>query len=157
MYSIRLPSAFSRAWVPSVVCQYFRHTTGRIKVYQAADLSTFLLRPVCFRPTSCTSAMMELMPCALTPACGVASICRFVQAATALSIILSSFARLHRLSWVSRYCLRILFSRSFPSILLLQYVLLSPSSLSGPSPCVLPAGAYWLFAEGEGFEPPCHF
>ena len=73
MYSIRLPSAFSRAWVPSVVCQYFRHTTGRIKVYQAADLSTFLLRPVCFRPTSCTSAMMELMPCALTPACGVAS------------------------------------------------------------------------------------
>ena len=64
MYSIRLPSAFSRAWVPSVVCRYFRHTTGRIKVYQAADLSTFLLRPVCFRPTSCTSAMMELMPCA---------------------------------------------------------------------------------------------
>lgn len=109
MYSIRLPSAFSRAWVPSVVCRYFRHTTGRIKVYQAADLSTFLLRPVCFRPTSCTSAMMELMPCALTPAYGVASICRFIQAATALSIILSSFARLHRLSWVSRYCLRILF------------------------------------------------
>ena len=47
-----------------MVCRYFRHTTGRIKVYQAADLSTFLLRPVCFRPTSCTSAMMELMPCA---------------------------------------------------------------------------------------------
>ena len=38
------------------------------------------------RATSCTSAMMEFMPCALAPAYGVTSICRFIQAATALSI-----------------------------------------------------------------------
>jgi hypothetical protein len=34
---------------------------------------------------------------------------------------------------------------------------LRPSSLSGPSPCILPAGAYWvLFVEGSGFGPPAH-
>lgn len=53
----------------------------------AAGLSTFPLRPTCFHATSCTSAMMELMPCALTPAYGVTSICRFFQAVTALSIV----------------------------------------------------------------------
>ena len=52
---------------------------GRISVYQAADLAPQRTLPrvssltVCFRPASCTSAMMEFMPCALTPAYGVAS------------------------------------------------------------------------------------
>ena len=57
----------------------YRHG-GRIKVYQAADLSTLLLRPACFHPASCTSAITSfrrwswsLCLAQLTPAYGVTS------------------------------------------------------------------------------------
>ena len=45
------------------------------------------------RATSCTSAIMWFMPCALATAYGVTSICRFIQAVTALSIVPTASAR----------------------------------------------------------------
>lgn len=120
--------------------------------------------------------MMEFMPCALAPAYGVTSICRFIQAATALSLDPTVAARCLCCHWG---CSCILFvwilffcfchpldhlASAFPHV--------QPSSLSGPSPCILTAGAYSrhlllhplplvvpryaplvVFAEGEGFEP----
>ena len=63
------------------------HSSGRIRVYQAADLSTLLLRPACFHPTSCTSAMMELMPYTL----GSCLWCDFVAVSSGLPPPFPSF------------------------------------------------------------------
>ena len=102
------------------------------------------------RATSCTSAMMEFMPCALTPAYGVTSICRFIQAATALSLD-PTVARLS--PWLSLGLLAFLFHSVYLCFLLLPTHLdhfasafphVQPSSLSGSSPCIYPAGAYCL-------------
>lgn len=96
------------------------------------------------------------MPCALAPAYGVTSICRFIQAATALSIAPPMSARCLCYHWgCSLFCLISVF-----------YMLLPPSrpscfsissrptaSLSGPSPCLYTAGAYCLFVEVVGLEP----
>ena len=111
----------------------------------AAGLSTFPLRPTCFHATSCTSAMMELMPCALTPAYGVTSICRFVQAVTALSIVPTVYRSSPLLSLGLLAVLFGLLSISFchPSRHLASaFSHVQPSSLFGPSPRVSTAGAY---------------
>ena len=111
----------------------------------AAGLSTFPLRPTCFHATSCTSAMMELMPCALTPAYGVTSICRFFQAVTALSIVPTVDRSSPLLSLGLLAVLFGLLSISFchPSRHLASaFSHVQPSSLFGPSPRVSTAGAY---------------
>ena len=97
------------------------------------------------RATSCTSAMMEFMPCALAPAYGVTSMCRFIQAATALSIT-SAVRRSYALAVLvaNLFCLVLFFFLRSPiSILLLQHVLtpsviaLRPFTLYLPSWCLL--------------------
>ena len=102
---------------------------GRITVYQAADLSTLLLRPVCFRPASCTSAMIGAYALRNSLPLVVWLRCRFIQAATALFFAYGfrcSFClgcRWFRVVFCSFWFS--LFFRSSPSILLLQRVLTS--------------------------------
>ena len=75
--------------------------------------------------------------------------CRFVQAAIALSLIQSSVALLLMLVVGFRCVFCFDFCFSIPRSLTLDrrcfsMSLLRPSSLTGPSPCILPAGAYWV-------------
>ena len=58
--------------------------------------------------------------------------------------LLISVARLPLLSLVSRYVISILLLFCCHRQYCFSISSLRPSSLSGPSPCILPAGAYWL-------------
>ena len=120
---------------------------GRIKVYQAADLSTLLLRPACFHPTSCTSAMIGAYALRSSLPLAVWLRYRFIQAAIALSLIPSSVALLlmfvvgFRCVFCFDFCF--LFSRSLAlNCRCFSMSSLRPSSLTGPSPCLYTAGAY---------------
>ena len=130
---------------------------GRITVYQAADLAPQRTLPrvssltVCFRPASCTSAMTSFRRWSWS-LCLAPSLplmvwlrCRFVRAATALSITQSFFARMPLLSlwllaflfvWISS------FASATLSTLCFSTSSRQPSSLSGPSPRISTAGAY---------------
>jgi len=117
---------------------------GRITVYQAADLSALLLRPVCLRPASCTSAMMELMPCATHSRLWCGFDADSSRLPSPFPSLLISVARLPLLSLVSRYVISILLLFCCHRQYCFSISSLRPSSLSGPSPCILPAGAYWF-------------
>ena len=104
------------------------------------------------------------------------SICRFVQAVTALSITQSFFARMPLLSlWLLAFLFVWISSFASATLSTLCFSMSSrqPSSLSGPSPRISTAGAYcvslflhpsalvvlryeplMVLVEGEGFEPP---
>ena len=129
MYSIRLPSAFSRAWVPSVVCRYFRHTTGRIKVYQSGEA---------FRAFSGISVSIR---------------CRY--AFSPASVVLSPSAAF-TLPYLAVGCPRLLF-KDFSRLLnaavfrpLFMYLLSCSSALSTMSMISFSP----FSVEGEGLEPP---
>ena len=95
---------------------------GRITVYQAADLSALLLRPVCLRPASCTSAMMELMPCATHSRLWCGFDADSSRLPSPFPSLLISVARLPLLSLVSHsiICSSI---DLLPSTILLQHIL----------------------------------
>ena len=113
----------------------------------------------CFHAILFTSAMLEFMPCATRSCLMVRLRCRFIQAVAALSLIPSSVALLLMLVVGFRCVFYLISVFLFPRSLTLDRHCFSisslrPSSLTGPSPCVFPAGAYWLLVEGEGLEPP---
>lgn len=95
---------------------------GRITVYQAADLSALLLRPVCFHPAFCTSAMMELMPCATHSRLWCGFDADSSRLPSPFPSLLISVARLPLLSLVSHsiICSSI---DLLPSTILLQHIL----------------------------------
>ena len=118
---------------------------------------TLLVYPRCrfvrlaFRAISCTSAMMELMPCALTPAYGVTSMsfrpgCHrpFHRSACIRSLLLLSWVSLLFIVWFLSFLLLP------PSTICFSMSSLQPSSLSDPSPCIYPAGAYCFFCGRSG-------
>ena len=129
----------------SVPCGFAARKVAALESH-AADLSTFY-RFVRLAFTLLLAPLLssELMPCALAPAYGVTSICRFIQAVTALSIV-STVDRSSPL--LSLGLLAVLFgplSISFchPSRHLASaFPHVQPSSLFGPSPRVSTAGAY---------------
>ena len=103
----------------------------------------------CFRPASCTSAMIGAYALRNSLPLVVWLRCRFIQAATALSLIQSSVALLLMLVVGFRCIFCFDFCFLFPRSLTLDRRCFSmsslrPSSLTGPSPCILPAGAYWV-------------
>ena len=103
----------------------------------------------CFRPASCTSAIIGAYALRSSLLLVVWLRCRFIQAAIALSLIQSSVALLLMLVVGFRCVFCFDFCFLFPRSLTLDRRCFSmsslrPSSLSGPSPCIYPAGAYWL-------------
>ena len=147
LFPSRLPSALV-AWEHSpcsVPCGFAARKVAALESH-AADLSTFY-RFVRLAFTLLLAPLLssELMPCALTPAYGVTSICRFVQAVTALSIVPTVDRSSPLLSLGLLAVLFGLLSISFchPSRHLASaFPHVQPSSLFGPSPRVSTAGAY---------------
>ena len=129
---------------------------------------------VASRPTDCfprysvhlgydllSEMVLELMPCATHSCLMVRLRCRFFQTVAALSLVTSSVALLLMLVVGFRCVFCFDFCFLFPRSLTLDRRCFSmsslrPSSLTGSSPCILPAGAYWVLVEGGGFEPPAH-
>ena len=125
---------------------------GRISVYHAAVPALHRFITYASSPARLLSALLlapllcwSLCLAQLTPAYGVTSICRFVQAATALSITQSFFARMPLLSlWLLAFLFVWISSFASATLSTLCFSMSSrqPSSLSGPSPRISTAGAY---------------
>lgn len=103
----------------------------------------------CFRPASCTSAMIGAYALRNSLPLVVWLRCRFIQAAIALFLIQSSVALLLMLVVGFRCVFCFDFCFLFPRSLTLDRRCFSmsslrPSSLTGPSPCIYAAGAYCL-------------
>ena len=136
---------------------------SRLGIVATLESITLLVYPrfrfvrLASRATSCTSAMMEFMPCALAPAYGVTSICRFFQAVTALSIVPTVSARCLCCHWGCTLfiCLLSFISFCYPSRHIASafpHVNRRPSSALHPVFIQLVPTA--CFVEGGGFEPP---
>ena len=134
-----------RAWDRHHFQSFSAGHSRHIRVITLLVYPRFRFVRLAFRATSCTSAMMEFMPCALAPAYGVTSICRFFQAVTALSIVPTVDRSSPLLSLGVLAVLFGLLSISFchPSRHLASaFPHVQPSSLFGPSPRISTAGAY---------------
>ena len=129
--------------------------------------STFRCQPALVRMlvTLCASAMTSFLRWSwslcltqLTPAYSVTSICRFVQAATTLPIILMSLSRPHLPPLVSLVIP--IFRCHLQSLHLLSCFVRRHSSALRPvfsqlaRTAALFSTVRLFFAEGEGFEPP---
>ena len=169
-----------RAWDRNRFQPFSAWHSRRIRVYHAAGLSTSLrFVRLASRATSCTSAMWSLCLAPSLPLM-VWLRCRFVRAATALFITsVVPRSRASAVIVVARFSIRLDFFIRFchPLDIMLQHVLTSTVIVLRPftpyfnSWCllrksiitplyplvVLRYAPLLVFAEGEGFEPPCHF
>ena len=156
--SFRLPSALV-AW--EGLAPVFTHHIYMVAALKSITLLTYPrltassgLLPRCFLHL-CYDWSLCLAQ--LTPAYGVTSMCRFIQAATALSLDPTAVARCLccHCGCSLFYSFGFLHSLLPPLDIMLQHFLAStvitlrPFTLSLYSWCIL-----FVFAEGEGFEPP---
>ena len=140
----------------AILSQPFKRN-GRISVYHAADLSTFPLRPTCF-PRYFLHLCYDWSLCLaqLAPAYW----CDFDVVSSGLPppfpslrlspLVASAVSGLRTLFvWFCFFCF------CYPTTICFSIYSLHQSSLSDPSPCLYPAGAYCFVWKVRESNPRC--